>query len=86
MTQQQQRDFVFNLPKTMIANRSYIKGYGDKFRVMSQDHSPLQNIDRGIMKILELNGVVKRAGLVHVIAIESNPFHAATDVKMPGKI
>lgn len=83
MTQQQQRDLVFQLTKTMIKKQSYVKGYGDKFRVMDSEHNPLQNIDRPTMRILELNGVVARNGLVWNTILTQSPFSIALDVKLP---
>lgn len=83
MTQQELRQSVFELTKQMFSKNAYIKGYGDKFRVCDETHSPMRNIDKQHMRILQLNKVVEREGLIFKII--SNPFTAAVDVKLPVK-
>lgn len=83
MTQQELRQSVFELTKQMFSKNAYIKGYGDKFRVCDETHSPMRNIDKQHMRILQLNKVVEREGLIFKII--SNPFTAAIDVKLPVK-
>lgn len=85
MTQQELREFIFKLTTTMIAKKAYIKGYGDKFRVMDHTHSPYINIDRRCMEVLQYNNIVKQDGLIWVMNVAASPFTHKLDIKLPLK-
>lgn len=58
----------FNILTKMIFNRGYIKGYGSKTdRLMSHDHSPIENIENKFTSVLNINGLIIREGLVYII-------------------
>ncbi len=85
MTQSEQREFIFQLTNKMIVNNCYIKGYGDKYRVVDEAHSPLQNINKADMNTLLCNDIVIRNGLIWVLNVTSSPFTHPIDVKLPVK-
>lgn len=85
MTQQEVREFTFKLINNMVTKKCYIKGYGDKFRVVDITHSPFINIDKMIMKILQFNKIVVRAGLIYQLDVVANPFSHPIDIKLPNK-
>lgn len=85
MTQSEQREFIFYLAKRMADNQSYIKGFGDKLRVMDHQHNPLVNISKSDMEVLKHNKVMIRDGLVWVLNPDRKPFVAAIDVQLPTK-
>lgn len=86
MTQQQLRDTVFGLTKKMINLKAYIKGYGPgEFRVMTEDHSPVQNIRNDVMKVLLHNNIVRREAMIYILNVEVSPFTISLDVKLPDK-
>ena len=85
MTQQEVREFTFKLINNMVTKKCYIKGNGDKFRVVDSTHSPFINIDKMIMKILQFNKIVVRAGLIYQLDVLANPFSHPIDIKLPNK-
>ena len=85
MTQQEVREFTFKLINNMVTKKCYIKGNGDKFRVVDSTHSPFINIDKMIMKILQFNKIVVRAGLIYQLDVVANPFSHPIDIKLPNK-
>lgn len=85
MTQKELRQSVFELTKQMFSKNAYIKGYGDKFRVCDETHSPMRNIDKQHFRVLMENNIVSQDGLVYKLALVNNPFTAAIDVKLPTK-
>ncbi len=85
MTQQEVREFTFKLINNMVTKKCYIKGYGDKFRVVDSTHSPFINIDKMIMKILQFNKIVVRSGLIYQLDVLANPFSHPIDIKLPNK-
>jgi len=74
MTQQELRDFTFQLTDTMIRKNCYIKGYGKLYRVMDQHHNPEINITKTQFDTLRLNKIVQPAGLIWTLAVIANPY------------
>lgn len=85
MTQSEKREFIFALTIRMTSNNAYIKGFGDRLRVMDSLHNPLVNISKSDMEVLKHNKVVVRDGLVYVMNPDRKPFVAAIDVLLPKK-
>lgn len=85
MTQSEQREFIFALTIRMTSNNAYIKGFGDKLRVMDHLHNPLVNISKSDMEVLKWNKVVVKEGLIYVLNPDIKPFVAAIDVMLPEK-
>jgi hypothetical protein len=83
MTQQELRESIFRIINKMIANNCYIKGYGDKFRICDEKHSPVQNIDKRQMEVLKLNSIVVLRGLIWNLNVLANPFAHPIDIKLP---
>lgn len=83
MTQQELREFVLKLTKTLVAKKCYIKGYGDKFRVIDENHNPELNIDKRTHKVLEFNNIIQRDNLIWRVIVTASPFAHAIDVKLP---
>lgn len=86
MTQQELRQKVFELTKTMLSKRAYIKGYGPgAYRVMDKDHRPVININEQVMRVLKLNKVVALSGLIYPLSVEAFPFTIPLDVQLPSR-
>lgn len=85
MTQQETRQEVFQLSRIILDKQCYIKGYGEQFRVVDATHTPVRNISEQLMRVLQLNNVVTRDGLLHVVNPEFKPFTHAIDVKLPNR-
>lgn len=85
MTQRELQETTFELINTLVNRQCYIKGYGEKFRVMDKDHHAITNITKQQFKILEHNDIVIRDGLIHVLNILANPFSAPISIKLPNK-
>lgn len=83
MTQSGLREFIFKLTQTMIEKKCYIKGYGDKYRIMDELHSPVRNVAKGEFAVLVENKIVERDGLVYKLSVTSSPFTHYLDVKLP---
>src|SRR6187549_2368876 len=67
MTQQETREYIFRLINTLIEKQCYIKGFGDKFRIVDKEHNPIMNIPRNQMNILKLNNIVSLNGLIYTL-------------------
>ena len=51
----------------MLKKGGYIKGMGTgKFRLMTQDHSPIENIDGRVVETMQDNGLLMLSNLVWV--------------------
>lgn len=85
MTQSELRQFIHKLITTLIAKNCYIKGYGDKFRIMDEKHNPVQNISKLEMKVLQINNIVKLTGITYHLNVIANPFAHAIDVRLPSR-
>lgn len=86
MTQQETREFIMQLTATLIQKKCYIKGYGDKMRICDSNHNPVMNIAKHQFVILELNGIVRKEGLIYVLDVAVNPFKHYLEVKLPIKV
>lgn len=80
MTNRDKKELAFKLIDTLIEKNCYIKGYGDKFRVMAADHSPVMNISKSEMEILKENKIVELKGLVWNLMVVTNPFTHPVDI------
>lgn len=83
MTQSELRQSVFELINICIAKNCYIKGFGDKFRVMDAEHNPVKNIDKRQMEILKLNNIFVLHGLVWNLRVLANPFQIPLQIELP---
>jgi hypothetical protein len=85
MTQQETKELVFSITNQLASKQGYIKGFGEKFRVMDKDHNPLMNITKQVFNVLKFNGVIYLEGLVYKPNDFNPPFKHAVDVKLPSK-
>jgi hypothetical protein len=86
MTQQELRQKVFELTKTLIAKSAYIKGYGTGlYRACDKSHNPIINFNQQTMNVLKLNKVVKPDGLIYILAVAASPFTIPLDVQLPSR-
>ncbi len=85
MTQQETREHIFRLINTLIEKQCYIKGFGDKFRIVDKYHNPITNIPRNQMNILKLNNIVSLNGLIYTLDVFENPFKHQIEVQLPKK-
>lgn len=83
MTKFELKNSIYSLINTMLSKGSYIKGYGNLFRVMSRDHSPIINITKVEMNCLIHNSIVTLYGIIYRLDITSNPFQHPSEVKLP---
>lgn len=83
MTQQETKEYIFRLINTLIEKQCYIKGFGDKFRIVDKEHNPIMNIPRNQMNILKLNNIVSLHGLIYTLDVFENPFKHQIEVQLP---
>lgn len=82
MTQKELKEFVLKLIKTCNEKKCYIKGYGDKFRVMDHTHSPVINITKEVMSVLKHNKIFSLKGAVYVLE-EHKTFTHYLEIELP---
>lgn len=86
MTQQETKEFIMQLTTTLIQKKCYIKGFGDKLRVVDELHNPVKNITKSQFEVLQVNKIVRKEGLIYVLDVAANPFKHYLEVKLPIKV
>lgn len=71
MTKEQRENMCMTVLDS-LKKGGYLKGQGKQKRVMSQDHSPIITISNDIFNLLEINGLLKKDGLIY--RWSRNPF------------
>lgn len=85
MTQQETKQFIFQLTTTLVQKQCYIKGYGNQMRICDHLHNPIMNISKSNFNVLMINKIIRRDGLMYVLNISVSPFKQWIDVKLPLK-
>ena len=73
----------FEVISLLNKHNGYIKGFGSKSRLMTQDHSPLMNIDNKIVDVLKFNKVIYLSGLVYVPADKCKDILTQDKIELP---
>lgn len=73
MTRKELIESTKQTAKTLIKNNGYIKGMGtNKYRLMSENHTPLQNLDASVFYQLKENDVIYLDRLVYRPLLNAN--------------
>lgn len=73
MTRKELIEATKQTAKTLIKNNGYIKGMGtNKYRLMSENHTPLQNLDASVFYQLKANEIIHLDHLVYRPYLNAN--------------
>jgi hypothetical protein len=86
MTHQELRESAYEIINILIAKRCYIKGFGKKFRVMDENHNPVQNISQAQMDTLFRNNIISQDRFIYRPRVIANPFSSPLSIKIPVKL
>lgn len=65
-----------------LRQNHYIKGYGKQDRLMTFDHSPVQNMEKSLTSLLKHNGFIKLDGMTYTATDKVHSFDTRNSTQL----